>query len=262
MRLTSLTVSSEVLTLSGISQLTQHDGYCVQATPSEPVYWMGNQLILQRQDFEYDDLMGLFAAHFPDAEHRCFVWDVPGMTRQSVPAEFADNEFQSEDVDALMLGDTLRVVDVPEGIVIRPLQSDTDWAAALALQIEITIEEGHDKTGYRTYLEGRNQSRRVQIAKGLGQWFGAFEGDLLVCQMGMFHNTQVARYQSVETRKTHRRRGICSALLSYAAHWALDRAPDAKVVIVAEMESDAGRLYRSMGFEHVETIHGVMRGPD
>jgi GNAT superfamily N-acetyltransferase len=70
------------------------------------------------------------------------------------------------------------------------------------------------------------------------------------------------RSQSVETRETHRRRGIASAVLRHAALWALDRTPVAKVIIVAEMDSDAGRLYRSMGFEHAETIHGVIRGVD
>lgn len=260
--LNSLTVRSEVLTLSGLSDLTQHDGYCIQRTPSEPDYWMGNQLILQRSDFGFGDLMQIFERHFPKAEHRCFVWDLPDMARGDVPVEFTENGFKHEDVDALVLGDTLRRVAVPEGIEIRPLRSDADWAAALGLQTEITIEEGHDEVGYRAYLEGRNHSRRAQIAKGLGEWFGAFEGGRLVCQMGIFHDEHVARYQAVETRMTHRRRGICSAVLRHAALWALGRAPEAKVVIVAELNSNAGRLYRSMGFEHAETIYGVMRGPD
>lgn len=77
--------------------------------------------------------------------------------------------------------------------------------------------------------------------------------------MGMFHDAHIARYQSVETRATHRRRGICSALLRHCALWALGRAPEVQVVIVAEADTNAGRLYRSMGFAHAETIYGVVR---
>jgi hypothetical protein len=73
--------------------------------------------------------------------------------------------------------------------------------------------------------------------------------DVLTCQ-----GTAVTRFQSVETCAAHRRRGICAALLSYASVWAADRAPDATQVIVAEADSDAGRLYRSQGFAHVETL--------
>ena len=108
--LSSLTMSSELLTLSGISQLTQHDGYCVQATPTEPNYWMSNQLILQ---------------------HRSFVWDIPNMPQDVIPAAFVENGFKHDDVDALVPGGTLRQVDVPDGIQIRPIQSDGDWAAAM-----------------------------------------------------------------------------------------------------------------------------------
>lgn len=86
--------------------------------------------------------------------------------------------------------------------------------------------------------------------------FGAFYGDELVAQMGIFHDAQIARYQSVETRVTHRRRGVCSALLRHAAQWALRRAQ--QTVVVAEADSDAGRLYRRMGFSPTETLYGVI----
>lgn len=112
---------------------------------------------------------------------------------------------------------------------------------------------------YAPYLARRNAGRRAQIAKGLGQWFGAFDGDRIVASMGMFHDDRIARYQSVETRATHRKRGICSALLRHCALWALGRAPNADVVIVAEPDTDAGRLYRRMGFSHAETIYGMLR---
>jgi GNAT superfamily N-acetyltransferase len=252
-------MQSELLTLSGLSFLTEHDRYIVQKTPTEPDYWVGNQLILQTPDFSYERALEVFEHHFPTATHRSIVWDIPDMNAAEVPAQFAENGFVLDDVDALVLTGELRDVPLPEGIAIRPIISDADWDAALDLQHEVGIEEGFTQPTHRDYLRKRNEGRRVQIAKGLGQWFGAFEGGSLVCQMGMFHDDTVARYQSVETRFTHRRRGICSALLRHAAHWVQNRASATKIVIVAELGSDAGRLYRSMGFAHVETIHGVIR---
>ena len=46
MSLRSLVMRSELFTLSGISRLTEHDRYLVQSTPTEPDFWMGNQLIM------------------------------------------------------------------------------------------------------------------------------------------------------------------------------------------------------------------------
>jgi GNAT superfamily N-acetyltransferase len=142
----------------------------------------------------------------------------------------------------------------------RALLGESDWARSHMLQIEIAREDGEDEIGFEIYLARRNVGRQTQIAKGLGQWFGAFDGEQLVAQMGIFHDDATARCQAVATRFTHRRRGICAALLRHVALWALGRAPDAQVVIVADVGSDAGRLYRRMGFAPVETVFGILKG--
>ncbi|PVA07686.1 GNAT family N-acetyltransferase [Thalassorhabdomicrobium marinisediminis] len=256
--LRSLAMRSELLTLSGISHLTQQDGYLVQATPSEPDFWMGNQIILSDTDRNGAEAIALFERHFPQASHRAIVWDIPGLDPTSLRGRDALGA-PLEGFDTMTLQGPLRDAPVPKGITLRPVVSEEDWRKAEALQAEIGQEEGRDPVSHAPYLARRNAGRRDQIAKGLGAWFGALDGDRIVAQMGMFHDAGIARYQAVETRASHRRRGICSALLRHAALWALQRAPDATVVIVAEADSDAGRLYRRMGFDHAETIYGVVR---
>jgi len=246
------------MTLSGLSTLGEHAGYIVQSTPSEPDFWMGNQIIVQDASISVAEALALFVTHFPEAEHRAVVWDIPDLASDVFAKEAAKLGLPFDGFDALSLKGPLRDVPVPDGIVLRALDRPEDWAKAQALQAEIGIEEGRDPLAHGPYLERRNAARRVQIAKGIGQWFGAFAGDDLVAQMGIFHDAQIARYQSVETRANHRRRGICSALLRHVAQWALDRAPQATVVIVAEADSNAGRLYRRMGFSPTETLYGVV----
>ena len=258
MSLRSLTMRSELLTLSGISELTQHDGYVAQSTPSEPDFWMGNQLILSDLHRSVSDVFALFEQHFPNATHRSVVWDMPNAVKADIAAT-NDTDCTIEGFEAMTLHGVLADATLPEGLVIRPVVSEADWASAEGLMAEIGAEEGRDPVTHGPYLKRRIAGRRAQIAKGLGQWFAAFYGDEVVAQMGMFHDQQVARYQSVETKATHRRCGICSALLRHAALWALGRAPDATVVIVAEDGSDAGRLYKKMGFAHAETLYGVVR---
>lgn len=114
---------------------------------------------------------------------------------------------------------------------------------------------------WTTIFARKTNARQVQIAKGLGQWFGAFDGDRLVGDMGIFHDEKLMRYQSVQTHEDYRRRGICSSLLCASLDWAKARAPDALPVIVAHADSDAGRLYRRAGFELAETTMSVYRPP-
>jgi GNAT superfamily N-acetyltransferase len=109
-------------------------------------------------------------------------------------------------------------------------------------------------------LEQRTKARRSQIARGRGQWFGAFDGDLLVGDLGIFCDDRVARYQSVQTRATHRRRGVCSALLRMAHDWAKGRSPNARVLIAADADDTPRLLYRKVGFQPFETITAAMKG--
>lgn len=71
-------------------------------------------------------------------------------------------------------------------------------------------------------------------------WFGG----TLVGDMGIFHDQTHIRFQSVQTHEEYRRQGMCSAHLCAALDWAQARVPHALPVIVANADSDAGRLYR------------------
>jgi len=255
----TLGVSSDLLVMQGISKITEYGGYAVQETPTEPDFWVGNQLILRNAGTDATLAHTQFRKHFPKTHHMALVWDLPQMTVQSIDPGFAAQGWEVETFDVLSLEGAIADAQIPDGITLRALDGPDDWARAQALQLEIGIEEGHPAVSHEAFLERRNVSRRTQIAKGLGQWFGAFEGDLLVAQMGMFNDARVSRYQSVETRASHRRRGICAALLRHCCLWAQDRAPDATPVIVAEGDSDAGRLYRRMGFGPAEVLVGAIK---
>ena len=258
MKLRSLEMSSQLLTMTGISHVEWFDDYGVQRTPSEPDFWYGNQLILQSNTRSAVELFDLFEHHFPMMPHRAMVWDMPELKAGDLP-DFRALGATVDSCDALTLQGDLVEMPTPDGICLRPLTTDTDWSLLLDLMHEVGIEEGFPADTHRPFLIRRNANRRQLIAQGLGMWFGAFDGDELVGHMGMFNDDHVARYQNVETKITHRRRGICSAMLSHAAHWALDRAPQAEVIIVAEADSDAGRLYRKMGFAPAERIHSLLK---
>jgi ribosomal protein S18 acetylase RimI-like enzyme len=100
------------------------------------------------------------------------------------------------------------------------------------------------------------------VSAGLGAWFGTFVGDRLVGDLGIFCSGELARYQSVQTHPDFRRRGIAGALVYQAAIYALEDHNLETLVIVAEADSPAQRLYQSIGFQFTEYQLGVWKAEE
>jgi GNAT superfamily N-acetyltransferase len=256
MKFRSVGLASDALVMQGQSVFEDHSNRIVMRTPDEPNYWHGNLVIMKELGDPVADV-GHFVRDFPDATHSTVVWDVPDLDPEPLRSTIVGHSVDTFDV--LTLRQAIRPASIPDGIDIRPVR---DWDALCQLQSEVALEEGYDTETHTPFLIRRNAARRAQIEKGMGQWFVAYDGDVLVASMGLFHDTKIARYQSVETRTTHRRRGICAAMLAHTCTWVLERAPDARPVIVAEADSAAGRLYRRMGFALTETMVEVIKRGD
>jgi predicted GNAT family acetyltransferase len=99
---------------------------------------------------------------------------------------------------------------------------------------------------------------------GLGTWHGAFLGGDLVAQMGVVADPSsgLARYQNVETHPGFRRLGLAGTLTWHAGCSALaELPPEGTLVIVADPDDVAIRVYRSLGFTDTEPQVGLARPP-
>ncbi|MEO0931891.1 MAG: GNAT family N-acetyltransferase [Pseudomonadota bacterium] len=249
----SIGLASDALVMRDQSVFEEYPNRIVMRTPDEPDYWHGNLVIMREAGDPTEDI-AWFARDFPDASHLTVVWDVPGLDPAPLASALPGVEVATFDVLSLL--GPVSDAPAPAGIELRPV---TDWDALLDLQLEAAKDEGYDLAAHKRYLRRRNTALRTQITADRGQWFGAFDGDLLVGTLGIFHDDSLARYQSVITRASHRRQGICAALLAHSGQWARNRAPHATLVIVAEAESNAGRLYRRAGFALTETLVDATR---
>lgn len=251
----SLSIASDLMVGGASHELTHHPDRVVIRTPSQPDYWYGNCLVLRHFEPDPAPAIARFRADFPQAAHVCIQWDVPGL--EADLGGFVARGFEDASADALVLGDLVRC-DLPAGITARRIRDEADWAQVVSLQHQTGVtEEGHDPEVHRAYIEGRFEGHRAAVAAGRAVWFGAFEGDLLVADMGVYATDDLARFQSVETRASHRRRGICAGLVTQASDWARARA--GKVVIVADRGGAPGRLYRRCGYALQQTTLAVIR---
>lgn len=116
-----------------------------------------------------------------------------------------------------------------------------------------------DLESYTTYKRRELKRYRNMMNAGLGAWFGAFLNGRPVADLGIFTDGDVGRYQSVGTHPDYRRRGLCGTLVYHAAQHAFQQWGVTTLVMVADPDYHAARIYESVGFRPTERQVGLER---
>ena len=254
MRVVSLGYRTDLALLqAGGSVVEDRGDHLVVRTPTNPAHWWGNFLLLDRPPAAQDGRRWLerFAATFPDAQHVAFGVDgTAGRTADLAPwtALGLVAEAQSG-----MTATSVRPPRRRSDAVCRAFASDEDWAQSVGLRVR--CHDGPvEAASFRAYATAQAQTRRQMVEAGHGGWFGAFEGDLLVSQMGLFAGGPgLARFQSVETDPQHRRRGLAGSLVWHVSRYGFEALAARTLVMVADPGYHALELYRSLGFAVTQT---------
>jgi ribosomal protein S18 acetylase RimI-like enzyme len=260
---TSLGYQTDLALLTYSGSIVEDHGDCVVVrSPHNPTFWWGNFLLLPSPPADEDAAgwVDRFHRELPDAEHVALGFDGVDGTVEDL-AGFAELGLKPEASTVM----TARSVHPPprpnHTAVYRPLESDADWQQHVRLRMDC-IDEGHDPDDYRTFVTEYAVARRGLVEQGRGQWFGASVDGELRSQMGLFTTKEgLARYQSVETHPDARGQGLAGTLVHSVARYGFDRMGVHTLVMVADPEYLAIRVYRAVGFDGTETQLQVERPP-
>lgn len=248
MKIASLGFRTDVMLLElGATVVTDHGTHLVVRTPGNPDFHWGNFLLFDKPPRQGDAARwsALFAAEFPEAKHRAFGVDVA----DGVGGDATEHRAMGVEVEILtvMTASGLASSAPPPQADIRALSGDDDWRQALELDFATYGSPTGDDA--RRFAERRVAGYRGLCEAGHGKWYGAFVDGKLCAGAGLFAvGSGLARFQNVETHPGYRRRGLASAVLTQAAE-EMSSAPDIEtLVIVADLDGDAARLYRTLGF--------------
>ncbi|WP_432950574.1 GNAT family N-acetyltransferase [Kribbella sp. CA-253562] len=253
MEITSLGYRTDLLLLKlGGSELTDAGDHVVVRTPANPTFWWGNFLLLRSpiESGELDGRLQAFARTFPDAKHVAFGIDsVDGRAGDEAALTAAGFEIERNTVM------TARAVVPPSRpnttSTYRFLAGDDDWQQLVALDLAANPT---DRDGHEEFVRRRVAAYRAVVEAGHGQWFGAFDGDRLQASLGLLTDgSGVARFQIVQTHPQDRGRGIATTLVHRASTYGLAELGAETLVMVADPEYLAIRIYRSLGFEGTQT---------
>jgi ribosomal protein S18 acetylase RimI-like enzyme len=254
--------------------LERRDGYLVVRSPANPTHWWGNLLL-----FDAPPLAGdaerwevLFAREF--AEHRSvrhvtLAWDSADGELGRAREEFLARGYRLEEAVGLVaeagrLHPHRRENREVEVRALDPAEAaDGDlWEQVVELQVAGRDEHLGEQL-YRDYSSRRQVDLRALFTRGRGAWYVALDpaDGTVAASCGVVVTGDRGRYQHVETRASHRRRGICSRLVVEAARHSAQHHGARRFVIAADPDYHALGLYESLGFERRERTAGVFKEP-
>ena len=238
--------------LAGASVEDRGD-HIVVTTAANPGFWWGNFLLLAEPPGDIGPWVAAFADAFPDARHVAIGVD-------GTDGHTGDTSGLEAEVDVVLTAtDFARRPPNPYQKV-RTLQSDEDWRQAVELQL-VSHERPAGPT-HTEFVQRRVAETRALVEAGHGTWFGAFPDGTLRAALGVVTDgSGIARYQNVETQPEFRRQGLATRLVYEAGVHALEELGAQTLVIVADPDDEAIRIYRAAGFADQERQVQLMRAP-
>ena len=255
MEIRSLGYQTDLALLAlGGSRIEDRGDHLLVTSPHNPLHWWGNFILVKDTPAagQASYWLEIFREELPDAEHVAIGIDRGDLVERDLE-EFSALQLDVEQSTVMVGTNVEMTAPMPPGAVVRRLVSDEDWAQSVKLRIRCE-DRGVEPTAHRRFAEAKVATNRALCEEGLGSWFGSFEGDLLVSQMGLLSAGSAAgRFQSVETDPEARRRGHARAVLAFANRFGFEVLGAERLVMVADPAYFAIDLYRSMGFVDRET---------
>jgi hypothetical protein len=234
--------------------------YTIIQTPSNPGYHWGNYIIfdhapkkgsLKKWTKLFDEEFG----YYSEPHHYVFTWDTADEA-QGDYQEFLEADFELDSATVL----TSTKLNPPphnnDQVQVRKISSDKDWTEVVKLQT-LCADPKFINDDYARFKQRQMNSYRQMSEAGMGSRFGAFIEDKLVGDLGIFHQARVGRYQNVGTHPEHRRQGICGTLVYQTGLVAFDEFGVDHLVMEADVNYHAARIYESVGFKRNEMNHAL-----
>jgi len=242
------------------SIVTDRGDHLAVRTPDNPRFWWGNFLLLAeppRSEEEARHWLDAFAAEHPTARHVAI--GVDGVHGDATDLAALEGLGLESDVGSVMTATSVHAPPRPNrDATYRTLESDADWEQ----QVELSMV-GEDPSAYhREFCTARALAQRGLVERGYGAWWGAFEGDRLLASMGLFTaSAGLARFQNVKTHPDARGRGLAGTLVHRVSRFGFAELGARTLVMVADPDYLAIRVYRSVGFADTERQLQVERQP-
>lgn len=259
MKLQSLGYRSDLIFTKFDGEVSDRGSYLVVRTLTNPNYFWGNLLIFDRvpRKGDFARWKSISKAEFTDPRiyHMTFAWDTPTGDEGDV-SEFLAEGFRLERGVCL----TARSIHLPAkhhpDLVVHPIETDQEWEDSIQIQISCG-NDSLSKQAWEGFYRNQMDRYRNMVKTGIGHWFGGWLGGKMVAGLGLFRDGNLGRYQLVSTHPSYQRQGVCGSLVFLSAKYGMEKMGLETLVMVADEEYHAARIYETVGFKPTEKMLGV-----
>jgi hypothetical protein len=258
----NLGIATDLLLHAETGMVERRGEYVVVRTPDSPDYFFGNMLFLrerpaaenlQQLEIEFARWVGTP----PLIAHRTFEWPESASGDIDLDA-FVERGYDATVCQVLVARHgEIRPVATNAAVEVRPFATQQDWDDWTRMQLA-DMPDPLDPPSQR-YIAHKQRAYRALIARGLGDWWGAFIEGEQVGSLGLFFLAGMGRFQSVITAEQHRNRSICKTLLSEVINRTAGFA--GPLVMVADEAYHAGKIYESLGFVQRGRVASLCQEP-
>ena len=259
MKLHSLGYRTDLIFTRFDGETIDRGSYLVVKTHSNPNYFWGNLLVFDRapKAGDFKKWKEIFKTEFtnPRIYHFTFAWDSPSGETGEI-SQFLNEEFHLEKSVVLTAESVHLPTKYHPEIQVEPIRQDQDWEKSIQIQIA-GANDSLSKSQWEKFYRSQMDRYRKMVELERGVWFGAYLNLNLVACLGIFTESGLGRYQTVSTHPDYQRQGICGSLVYKSAQYAFEKMGVQTLVMVADVDYHAARIYESVGFRPSEKMVGV-----
>jgi GNAT superfamily N-acetyltransferase len=237
---------------------TRDENFIVYKTPMRPDYWWGAYLVsrevVTRKNLlsvsrEWDRQLGALA----DIKKKIIQWEIPSGDFTLGSTEITESA-AVVNINSVLVANTTTVAAVAErtpaatsGVVIEEVITELDRSAVLGMTLA-DLDEDPESPATANFLQWKHDQFFEGVQRGEGRWWMLKVNGEPVANCGLFFNGETARFREVTTHPKWRRQGYARRLCQRVLAECLQDSAAREVVIVAEQNSSAERIYKSIGF--------------
>jgi ribosomal protein S18 acetylase RimI-like enzyme len=262
MKLNSLGRKTDLIFARFSGEVIFKENYILIKTPSNPGYHWGNYIIFDRAPKkgdlkEWKKLFDQEYSYYKEPHHYSFTWDTDKAEEDSGDyAEFIEEGFEFDSGVVLSTKKLVTPKFYNNELEIKIIETKEQWSDVYNLQL-LCADPKYLNDYYEVFKREQMANYQRMAKANLGNWYGAYLNGKLVGDLGVFSDGEVARYQSVGTHPEFRRKGICATLVYEAGKSTLENSKIEYLVMEADPEYHAARIYESVGFNKSEVNHAL-----
>ncbi len=170
------------------------------------------------------------------------------------PQKFLDFGFEIETQEVLRLKNITKPDKLNKHVEVRVIESDFDWNQVKKTQ---WIKNWPLKQDQEHFLENKIHTYKRLQDQGFGYRYGAFLGEKLVGDLGIYIKNRIARFNNVFTHCDFYNQGICRSLVYGSLKDILAKNLADEFIMQATESEYAKNIYKKIGFEVCEQSHDM-----